>query len=139
MRTLATIIADKLGTTGLAFHIHRTKIGHYNKEKQAWGQEYQVDLKGHFWYNRRTTDEGVSDANACIYIRTSEICINFLIYMSQDLLIKMVSAGDANGVGKGHTYYTRFNNKNKKNPSQKYEAKKFNPISKTHTVYKQKK
>lgn len=40
MRTLATIIADKLGTTGLAFHIHRTKIGHYNKEKQAWGQEY---------------------------------------------------------------------------------------------------
>jgi ribosomal protein L33 len=51
----------------------------------------------------------------------------------------MVSVGDKNGVGKGHTYYTRFNNKNKKNPSQKYEAKKFNPIAKTHTVYKQKK
>jgi ribosomal protein L33 len=55
--------------------------------------------------------------------------------MSQDLLIKMVSVGDKNGVGKGHTYYTRFNNKNKKNPSQKYEAKKFNPISQTHCVY----
>ncbi len=38
MRTLATIIAEKLGTTGLAFHIHRTKIGHYNKEKQEWGE-----------------------------------------------------------------------------------------------------
>lgn len=40
MRTLATIIAKELGTTGLAFHIHRTKIGHYNQEKQAWDQEY---------------------------------------------------------------------------------------------------
>lgn len=40
MRTLATIIARELGTTGLAFHIHRTKIGHYNQEKQAWDQEY---------------------------------------------------------------------------------------------------
>lgn len=40
MRTLATIIAEKLSTTGLAFHIHRTKIGHYNQEKQAWSQEY---------------------------------------------------------------------------------------------------
>ncbi len=37
MRTLATIIAEKLGTTGLAFHIHRTNIGHYNEEKQEWG------------------------------------------------------------------------------------------------------
>jgi tRNA pseudouridine(55) synthase len=40
MRTLATVIAKELGTTGLAFHIHRTKIGHYNQEKQAWDQEY---------------------------------------------------------------------------------------------------
>lgn len=40
MRTLATIIAKELGTTGLAFHIHRTKIGHYNQEKQAWEQEF---------------------------------------------------------------------------------------------------
>lgn len=59
--------------------------------------------------------------------------------MSQDLLIKLVSVGDKKGVGKGHTYYTRFNNKVKKDPSKKYETKKFNPIAKTHTVYKQKK
>jgi ribosomal protein L33 len=59
--------------------------------------------------------------------------------MSQDLLIKLVSVGDKKGVGKGHTYYTRYNNKVKKDPSKKYETKKFNPISKTHTVYKQKK
>jgi ribosomal protein L33 len=59
--------------------------------------------------------------------------------MSQDLLIKLVSVGDAKGVGKGHVYYTRYNNKNKKNPSAKYETKKFNPVAKKHTVYKQKK
>lgn len=59
--------------------------------------------------------------------------------MSQDLLVKLVSAGDKKGVGKGHVYYTRFNNKVKKDPSKKYETKKFNPIAKTHTVYKQKK
>ena len=59
--------------------------------------------------------------------------------MSQDLLIKMVSVGDENGVGKGHVYYTRYNNKNKKDPSKKYETKKYNPVAKTHTVYKQKK
>jgi len=59
--------------------------------------------------------------------------------MSQDLLIKMVSQGDENGVGKGHVYYTRFNNKNKKDPSKKHEERKFNPVSKSHTVYKQKK
>lgn len=59
--------------------------------------------------------------------------------MSQDLLIKLVSVGDKDGVGKGHTYYTRYNNKVKKDPSKKYETKKFNPIAKTHTVYKQKK
>lgn len=59
--------------------------------------------------------------------------------MSQDLLIKLVSVGDKNGVGKGHVYYTRYNNKSKKDPSKKYETKKFNPIAKTHTTYKQKK
>ncbi len=59
--------------------------------------------------------------------------------MSQDLLVKLVSQGDKNGVGKGHVYYTRYNNKNKKDPGKKYETKKFNPIAKTHTVYKQKK
>ena len=59
--------------------------------------------------------------------------------MSQDLLVKLVSAGNAKGVGKGHVYYTRFNNKVKKDPSKKYETKKFNPIAKEHCVYKQKK
>lgn len=38
MRTLATIIAEKLGTTGLAFHIHRTKIGNYNSETLNWSR-----------------------------------------------------------------------------------------------------
>jgi ribosomal protein L33 len=59
--------------------------------------------------------------------------------MSQDLLIKLVSVGDSKGVGKGHTYYLRYNNKTKKDPSKKLEMKKFNPVAKKHTVYKQKK
>ncbi len=67
--------------------------------------------------------------------------------MSQDRLIKMVSQGvtknDATetlpeGTGKGHVIYTVFNNKNKKDPSKKYEVKKFNPVAKKHTIYKQK-
>lgn len=57
--------------------------------------------------------------------------------MSQDKLIKLVSVGDAKGVGKGHVYYTR---KNKKKLAQvKFEFKKFNPVAKKHTVYKEKK
>lgn len=59
--------------------------------------------------------------------------------MSQDLIVRLVSQGDASGKGKGHVYYTRFNNKNKKDPSKKYSTRKFNPIAGTHTVYKQKK
>lgn len=59
--------------------------------------------------------------------------------MSQERLIKLVSKGDEKGVGKGHVYYTTYNNKNKKDPSKKYETKKFNPIAKKHTVYTQKK
>ncbi|MFM2340317.1 MAG: hypothetical protein RLZZ360_953 [Candidatus Parcubacteria bacterium] len=59
--------------------------------------------------------------------------------MSQDLLVKLVSAGDENGVGKGHVYYTRYNNKVKKDPSKKYETVKFNPVARKHTKYKQKK
>jgi ribosomal protein L33 len=67
--------------------------------------------------------------------------------MSQDRLIKLVSQGvtknDATeatpeGMGKGHVIYTVFNNKNKKDPSKKYEVKKFNPVAKKHTLYKQK-
>jgi ribosomal protein L33 len=59
--------------------------------------------------------------------------------MSQDLLIKLVSVGDEKGVGKGHVYYTRYNNKVKKDPTKKFETKKFNPVAQKHTVYKQKK
>jgi tRNA pseudouridine(55) synthase len=40
MRTLATIIAEKLDTSGLAYHIHRTKIGRYNSERRLWDLEY---------------------------------------------------------------------------------------------------
>lgn len=61
------------------------------------------------------------------------------ITMSQDRLIKMVSKGDKDGVGKGHVYYTTYNNKNKKDPSKKLTLKKFNPVSKSHTEYVQKK
>ena len=44
--------------------------------------------------------------------------------MSQERLIKLVSKGDANGVGKNHVYYTTYNNKNKKDPTKKYATKK---------------
>jgi tRNA pseudouridine(55) synthase len=40
MRTLATIIAEKAGTTALAYHIHRTKIGNYNPSTKTWDFEY---------------------------------------------------------------------------------------------------
>jgi large subunit ribosomal protein L33 len=56
--------------------------------------------------------------------------------MSQDKLIKLVSVGDAKGVGKGHTYYSR---KNRKSVERKIELKKYNPIARKHTVYKEKK
>ena len=57
--------------------------------------------------------------------------------MSQDKLIKLVSVGDDKGVGKGHVYYTRKNKR--KLADQKFEFKKFNPVAKKHTVYKEKK
>ncbi len=56
--------------------------------------------------------------------------------MSQDKLIRIVSVGDENGVGKGHVIHTT---KNKKGVERKIEIKKFNPIAKKHTVYKEKK
>ena len=56
--------------------------------------------------------------------------------MSQDHLIKLVSVGDKSGAGKGHTYYSR---KNKKSVEAKLELKKYNPIIRKHTVYKEKK
>jgi len=36
MRTLAEVIADKLKTKGLAFSIHRTKVGNYNGVTEKW-------------------------------------------------------------------------------------------------------
>ena len=57
--------------------------------------------------------------------------------MSQDKLIKLVSVGDKKGVGKGHVYYTRKNKK--KHADKKFEFMKFNPITRTHMVYKEKK
>ena len=56
--------------------------------------------------------------------------------MSQDRLIKLVSDGGKNGAGKGHTYYTF---KNKKQNPDKISLRKFNPIAKEHTNYKEKK
>lgn len=59
--------------------------------------------------------------------------------MSQDLLRIMRSEGDENGVGKNHEIRVRYNNKNKKDPSARFEMVRYNPIAKKHTVYKQKK
>ena len=54
----------------------------------------------------------------------------------QEHLIKLVSVGDKEGRGKGHTYYSR---KNKKSVEGKIEVKKYNPLIRKHTVYKEKK
>ncbi len=54
----------------------------------------------------------------------------------QQHLIKLVSVGDSKGVGKGHTYYSR---KNRKSVERKLEFKKYNPIVRKHTIYKEKK
>lgn len=40
MRTLVELIAKEEGTTGLAWHIHRTKIGLYNSEIKSWDSKY---------------------------------------------------------------------------------------------------
>lgn len=56
--------------------------------------------------------------------------------MSQDNLIKLVSEGDENGVGKGHMYYTT---KNKSKLKEKLSLKKYNPVAKKHTLYTEKK
>lgn len=57
--------------------------------------------------------------------------------MSQDKLIRLVSQGDATGVGKGHIYYTTKNKK--KHSDTKFQMKKYNPVAKAHTIYKEKK
>jgi large subunit ribosomal protein L33 len=56
--------------------------------------------------------------------------------MSQDKLIRLVSPGDKKGVGKGHVYFTR---KNKKQHTDKFEFKKYNPVTRKHETYKEKK
>ncbi len=53
--------------------------------------------------------------------------------MSQDSLVKLISEGDENGIGKGHIIYTRKNPKNK----NRLRLKKYNPIAKKHTFYKE--
>jgi tRNA U55 pseudouridine synthase TruB len=40
MRSLAHLIGKRLGTCGLAWHIHRTKIGAFNPANLSWDQEY---------------------------------------------------------------------------------------------------
>ena len=54
--------------------------------------------------------------------------------MSQDRLIKLVTKGDEKGLGKGHVIYTT---KNKKGVERKIELKKYNPIARKRTVYKE--
>jgi large subunit ribosomal protein L33 len=55
--------------------------------------------------------------------------------MSQDRLIKLVSQGDPKtGEGKGHVYYSF---KNKKLVQRKLEYKKFNPLIRKYTIYKE--
>ncbi len=57
--------------------------------------------------------------------------------MSQDNMIKLVSRGDDNGVGKGHIM--RAHKNTKKLRGIKIELSKFNPIAKKHTIYVEKK
>ncbi len=59
------------------------------------------------------------------------------IIMSQDNLIRLVSKGDENGVGKGHVIWAHKNTKKLRNI--KIELNKFNPIAKKHTKYVEKK
>ncbi len=59
-----------------------------------------------------------------------------ILPMSQDRLTKMVSVGGKAGVGKGHVIYTF---KHKKRVERKLELKKYNPIARERTVYKESK
>lgn len=40
MRSLSEVIAEAVGTQGLAWHIHRTKIGVYDAKQNTWTKEY---------------------------------------------------------------------------------------------------
>lgn len=66
----------------------------------------------------------------------SHIFRYYFLAMAQDHLVKLVSVGDEKGAGKGHTYYTR---RNRKSVENKHEFKKYNPLIRKHTVYKEKK
>ena len=68
-------------------------------------------------------------------IDTKSNFVTMLTTMSQDLMRTL----QTKGAGKGHTYNVRFNNKNKKDPSQKLTLKKYNKITRQHEEYKQKK
>ncbi|MEX0917919.1 MAG: 50S ribosomal protein L33 [Candidatus Paceibacterota bacterium] len=59
--------------------------------------------------------------------------------MSQDKIVRLVSKGDETGKGKGDVYYTRYNNKVKKDPSAKLSLKKYNKKLRKHVTYTQKK
>tara|TARA_B100000700_G_scaffold315062_1_gene402588 strand:- start:797 stop:967 length:171 start_codon:yes stop_codon:yes gene_type:complete len=54
--------------------------------------------------------------------------------MSQDNLVKLESEGTEKGVGKGHILFTR---KNKKKLKERLRLKKYNPLAKMHTWYKE--
>ncbi len=54
--------------------------------------------------------------------------------MSQDNLIKLQSEGTEDGTGKGHIIFSK---KNKKKLRDRLRLKKFNPIAKIHTWYKE--
>lgn len=59
--------------------------------------------------------------------------------MSQDKLIRLVSKADPKAGTSTDVYYTRYNNKNKKDPSKKLSLKKYNKKLRKHVVYTQKK
>lgn len=53
--------------------------------------------------------------------------------MSQDTLIKLESEGTEEGLGKGHIVYTTKNPRIK----ERLRLKKYNPVAKKHTYYKE--
>lgn len=59
--------------------------------------------------------------------------------MSQERIIRLVTKGDEGGAGKNDVYYTRYNNKNKKDPSAKLSLRKYNKKLRKHVTYTQKK
>jgi len=58
--------------------------------------------------------------------------------MSQEKIVRLVTKG-TDGKGKNEVYYTRYNNKNKKDPSAKLKLRKYNKVTRKHEEYTQKK